>query len=46
MTDQWFDEYMFRLVINKKYLDDEIMKLFEQEAILLPPWDPMFEPDN
>ncbi len=46
MTDKWFDEYMFRLVINKKYLDDEIMKLFEQEAILLPPWDPMFEPDN
>jgi bleomycin hydrolase len=46
MTDKWFDEYMFRLVINKKYLDAETMKLFGQEAILLPPWDPMFEPDN
>ena len=45
-TDNWFDEYMFRLVVNKKYLDAETLKLFDQEPILLPPWDPMFEPDN
>jgi len=46
MTDEWFDEYMFRLVIHKKYIDSETLGILEQEAIQLPPWDPMFSPDN
>jgi len=46
MTDKWFDEYMFRLVVNKKYIDAEILKILNQEAIVLPPWDPMFRMDN
>lgn len=46
MTDEWFTEYMFRLVINKKYINAETLKILEQEAIMLPPWDPMFSPDN
>lgn len=46
ITDRWFDEYMFRLVINKKYIEANILKLFEQKPILLPAWDPMFAPVN
>ena len=46
MTDDWFTEYMFRLVIHKKYIDEETLKLLEQDAIMLPPWDPMFAPDK
>jgi len=42
MTDEWFSQYMFRLVINKKHLSSEVLKILEQEASLLPPWDPMF----
>ena len=42
MTDEWFTEYMFRLVVNKKHLTQEVLKVLEQEAELLPPWDPMF----
>ncbi|MFZ4414968.1 MAG: C1 family peptidase, partial [Bacteroidales bacterium] len=42
MTDKWFEEYMFRLVANKKYVAPEIMKITEQKPIILPPWDPMF----
>lgn len=42
MTDKWFDEYMFRLVVNKKYVPAEILKILEQKAVQLPPWDPMF----
>jgi len=26
MTDQWFNEYMFRLVVNKKYITDQAME--------------------
>ena len=42
MTDDWFSEYMFRLVINKKYIPEQVMKILETKAVMLPPWDPMF----
>jgi bleomycin hydrolase len=41
-TDAWFNEYMFRFVVNKKYLTDKILELYGQKAEMLPPWDPMF----
>ena len=41
-TDEWFDEYMFRLVINKRYLDAASQKAAEQKPIQLPAWDYMF----
>jgi len=42
MTDSWFDEYLFRLVIHKKYISDDVLKILEQEPTMLPPWDPMY----
>lgn len=42
MTDEWFNEYMFRLVVNKKYCSKKILKMLEQEPTKLPAWDPMF----
>lgn len=45
MTDDWFSEYMFRLVVNKKYIDAETLKILDSKAIMLPPWDPVFEPE-
>lgn len=42
MTDEWFDEYMFRFVFDKKYVPEDILKLTNQEPIVLPSWDPMF----
>ena len=42
MTDRWFDEYMFRLVVNKKYVPAETLKILKQTPTLLPAWDPMF----
>lgn len=41
-TDKWFDEYMFRIVINKKYLDDKAIKAAKQKPVSLPAWDYMF----
>ncbi len=41
-TDKWFDDYMFRFVINKKYLTEKIKSIYKQKPILLPAWDPMF----
>ncbi len=45
MTDKWFDEYMFRLVVNKKYATAEALEILKQKPIRLPAWDPMFTPD-
>ena len=42
MTDEWFNEYMFRLVAERKYVPQDILKMLEQKPIQLPAWDPMF----
>ena len=42
MTDDWFNEYMFRLVVENKYVPAKVMELFKQKPIRLPAWDPMF----
>ena len=42
MTDEWFEEYMFRVVIDKKYIPADTLKLLEQKPVMLPSWDPMF----
>ena len=46
MTDGWFDEYMFRVVVDKKYVPENILKLSQQKPILLPAWDPLFAEDK
>jgi bleomycin hydrolase len=42
MTDQWFDEYMFRLVVEKKYVTAKVLDVLKQKPVRLPAWDPMF----
>ena len=46
MTDEWFNEYMFRFVIEKKFISAETLKLLKQKPIMLPAWDPMFIEEN
>ena len=46
MTDEWFEEYMFRVVVDRKYIPAETLKLLEQKPIMLPSWDPMFAPEQ
>lgn len=46
MTDQWFNEYMFRLVVEEKYIPKKTLKLLDQDPIMLPSWDPMFAPEE
>lgn len=46
MTDEWFNEYLFRLVVDKKYLPADILKEAAQKPTLLPAWDPLFSADE
>ena len=46
MTNEWFNEYMFRLVVESKYIPAATLKLFDQKPIMLPAWDPLFAPEE
>ena len=46
MTDEWFNEYMFRLVVEKKYVPADVLEMMNQTPVQLPAWDPMFEPEE
>ena len=37
----WFDEYVYQVVVDKKYLTKEELDAYESEPIELAPWDPM-----
>ena len=43
MTNDWFNEYMFRLVVNKKYAPEQLLKEFDQKPTMLTPDDPLFQ---
>ena len=42
IADPWFDEYVYQVVVDRKYLtDDERVAYDTEEARVLAPWDPM-----
>ena len=41
LTDAWFDEYVYQVVVDKKYLTPEQREALAAEPIVLEPWDPM-----
>ncbi|MBP1541936.1 MAG: C1 family peptidase [Prevotella sp.] len=46
MTARWFREYMFRLVVDKKYVSDKLLKDYEQKPLMVMPEDPLFQMDE
>jgi len=41
MTDEWFDEYTYEIVVDKKYISKRLLKYLDIEPVALAPWDPM-----
>ena len=41
MTDKWFDEYTYEVVVDKKYIPKKILEIFNKKPTYLKPWDPM-----
>jgi bleomycin hydrolase len=41
MSDEWFNQFMYQVVVNKKYLSEEFLAALEKTPIELEPWDPM-----
>ena len=46
MTAQWFREYMFRLVVDKQYVSEKLLKDYEQKPVMVMPEDPLFQEDK
>jgi len=40
ITKSWFDANVYEILVDKKYCPPELLKLTEQEPIVMPPWDP------
>ncbi len=41
-TDEWFDNYIFRVVVRSSYLGSQAQEALKEEKIKLPVWDYMF----
>lgn len=41
MSDEWFSEFVYQILLKRSYLSDEQLACFDAEPIELSPWDPM-----
>lgn len=41
MTDDWFSEFVYEVVVDKKHVPSEILDVLKQTPVVLPAWDPM-----
>lgn len=41
MTDEWFSEYVFQIVVNRKYLNEKELVAEDGEHRTVEPWDPL-----
>jgi len=42
LYDTWFDKNVYSVIVKKKYVPEEVLKIFEEPAIKVPPWDPAY----
>jgi bleomycin hydrolase len=43
MYDDWFDAHVYTVILPKRYLPADILKLLQQTPEIIPAWDPMRE---
>ncbi len=41
MDDKWFDEFVYQIMVDKKYMDEKYLSVLDDEVIALKPWDPI-----
>jgi bleomycin hydrolase len=41
MMDEWFNEYLYEVIVRKEYLSPELLKILDTEPVVLSFWDPM-----
>jgi bleomycin hydrolase len=43
MDQGWFEEYTYSVIINRRFLPQDVLDLLRQTSEELPPWDPMYD---
>ena len=46
MSARWFREFMFRLVVDKQYVSEKLLRDYEQKPVMVMPEDPLFQLDE
>lgn len=41
MTNEWFKEFVFEIVVDKAHCTKEILDVFQIDPVVLPAWDPL-----
>ena len=41
ITQEWFDEFVFEVVVDKRFVPQEILSICDRPPTVLPAWDPM-----
>ena len=41
MTDEWYSEYVFQIVVRKDFLSDAEKAVLDSEPNTIEPWDPL-----
>ncbi|MEN6427186.1 MAG: C1 family peptidase [Phycisphaerales bacterium] len=42
MYDDWFEDNVYKIIVHRDYVPEEILQILEQPAEKLPVWDPMW----
>lgn len=43
LYDSWFDNHVYEIIVKKRFVPENVLKMFDQPVIIVPPWDPMYE---
>ncbi len=42
LYDTWFDNHVYNVIVKRDFVSQEVLDIFKQDPIILPPWDPMY----
>ena len=40
-SQDWFNEFVFEIVVDKKFVPQEVLQVLQGQPTVLPAWDPM-----
>lgn len=40
-TQEWFEQFVFEVVVDKRFVAEDVLAISNMEPVVLPAWDPM-----
>lgn len=41
LYDEWFDRHVYSIIVKKAYVPNEVLKIYNEKAVEMPPWSSM-----